>query len=134
MIVFADLEFSPGSPGTILVELYYIVCLGLNPVPAGRAGLLYPSGPSLVYHCVTRLRRSTMMDQFGRMIVLVGIILVVVGLVMTFLDRIPFLGKLPGDIHIKRGNFQLYIPVVTSIVLSVLISLLLTVASRFWRK
>jgi len=47
------------------------------------------------------------------------------GVVITFAGKIPWLGKLPGDIYIKRENFSIYIPLATSILLSVIISLIL---------
>jgi hypothetical protein len=72
--------------------------------------------------------------DIGKTIVLAGIILVVVGLVVTFFDRIPLVGKLPGDIHFRRGNFQLYIPLATSIILSAFATILLWIVSRFLRK
>lgn len=69
-------------------------------------------------------------DQFGKMIVLIGVILIIVGLVVTFFDRIPLLGKLPGDIHVKRDNFQLYIPLATSVLISAVMSLILWLVNR----
>jgi len=75
-----------------------------------------------------------MHEQIGKLIILLGAILVVVGAVITFFDRIPFLGKLPGDIHFRRGNFQVYFPVVTSIALSVIVSLIFWIVSRLARK
>jgi hypothetical protein len=65
-----------------------------------------------------------MTEHLGKFIILVGVVLILVGLAVTFFDRVPFLGKLPGDIHVKRGNFQFYFPVVTCIVLSVVLTLL----------
>jgi hypothetical protein len=62
------------------------------------------------------------MVSFGKIFVLFGAVMVAVGLLLMFFDKIPLLGKLPGDIHIKRENFELYLPIVTSIVLSLLLS------------
>lgn len=75
-----------------------------------------------------------MMDQIGKMVVAVGVVLVIAGLVISFFDRVPLLGKLPGDIHVKRGDFHIYIPIATSIVLSVLLSLIFVIVSRFMRR
>lgn len=71
------------------------------------------------------------MHPLGKALVIVGVVIVGVGLLMMFSDRIPFLGKLPGDISIKRGNFQLHIPITTSIVLTVLVNLLLWIVFHF---
>ncbi|MCB4756894.1 MAG: DUF2905 domain-containing protein [Elusimicrobia bacterium] len=63
--------------------------------------------------------------SLGKYIVLTGMILVGVGLLVMFSHQIPWLGRLPGDIHIKRDHFQFYFPITTSLLLSVLLSLLL---------
>jgi Protein of unknown function (DUF2905) len=64
-------------------------------------------------------------QQFGKLLIFAGIYIVVLGIVLLFGDKIPLIGKLPGDIIIKKKNFTLYIPIVTSLILSLLISLLL---------
>jgi hypothetical protein len=67
----------------------------------------------------------------GNLLIIVGIILVVLGLIFSFGGRIPFLGKLPGDILIRRNNFTFYFPLATSIVLSILLTLILMLINRF---
>jgi hypothetical protein len=74
------------------------------------------------------------MAQYGKFIVLVGLVIVGVGVVMMFVDKIPFVGKLPGDISIKKENFQLYVPLTTSILLSVVVSLIVWLVSYLTRK
>jgi hypothetical protein len=69
-------------------------------------------------------------QQFGKLMIFGGILIVLIGVLFLFGDKIPFLGKLPGDIHIKGKNFTFYFPIVTSIVLSIIISLIL----YFFRK
>lgn len=69
----------------------------------------------------------------GRILVVTGIILVLMGVGFLFFDKIPFLGKLPGDIRIERENFRFYFPVTTSIIVSILISVILWIISQ-WRK
>jgi len=64
-------------------------------------------------------------ESFGKLILIAGIILVIVGLALIFFNKIPLLGKLPGDIIIKKKNFTFYFPIVTSILLSLIISLIL---------
>ena len=71
------------------------------------------------------------MQAIGKSLVVLGMVIVAVGAGMMFFDKIPFLGKLPGDISFKRGNVQFYFPIVTGIVLSIVISLLLWIASWF---
>ena len=72
--------------------------------------------------------------QIGKMIILAGVFLVIIGLVFLFSERIPFVGRLPGDIHIRRGNFQFYFPLATSIALSVVLTILFWLFSRFGRR
>lgn len=62
------------------------------------------------------------MFSVGKILVLFGAVMAGVGLLLMFFDKIPFLGKLPGDIHIKKENFEFYFPLATSIVLSLLVS------------
>ena len=71
------------------------------------------------------------MQVLGKTLVLTGGLIVLIGIVLMFSDRIPFLGKLPGDISIKRDNFQFYFPITTGIILSLLVSLILWVISQY---
>jgi hypothetical protein len=71
------------------------------------------------------------MQQFGRMLILIGGILVVIGLLMTFGSRLPFrIGRLPLDFHIQRDNFSFYFPLGTSIVVSIVLSLVFALLNR----
>lgn len=72
------------------------------------------------------------MQIAGKRLVLFGGILAAIGFLLMFSDRIPLLGKLPGDITIRRDNIQVIFPITTSIVLSVLISVVLWAISQ-WR-
>lgn len=67
----------------------------------------------------------------GKIIIVTGLVIVGIGLVVYFSDRIPGLGRLPGDIAIKRENFSFYFPLGTSILLSVIITLILWLIRRF---
>ena len=66
----------------------------------------------------------------GKGLIVTGVILVTVGLIFYYFNKIPFLGKLPGDILIKRENFTFYSPIVTSIILSIVISLILYIIRK----
>lgn len=66
----------------------------------------------------------------GKLLIVAGCVLVAVGLWVTYGPRIPFLGKLPGDVVVKRDGFTLYFPIVTCIILSVVGSLILYFISR----
>ncbi len=71
------------------------------------------------------------MESFGKYLVVVGAALIIVGVLLMFFDKIPFLGKLPGDIQIKRENFRFFFPITTSILLSVVISVVLWLINHF---
>ncbi len=75
-----------------------------------------------------------MAEHFGKAIILTGVILIVVGLAVTLWDRIPLLGKLPGDIHLKRGNFHFYFPLMTSIMLSAVLTFVLWIVGHLTRR
>lgn len=75
-----------------------------------------------------------MFQPFGKLLIVFGLIIVGIGVLLMFYDRIPYLGKLPGDINIKKDNFQFYFPITTSIILSVVLSLILWLASLLNRK
>jgi Protein of unknown function (DUF2905) len=64
-----------------------------------------------------------------RALIIFGVVLIAVGLLWPVLSKLGF-GRLPGDIVIERANFRLYIPIATSIIVSVLLSLLLWLLNR----
>ena len=70
------------------------------------------------------------MPDLGRTLLLLGVILVGLGLLLMFAGKIPVLGKLPGDFVFRKGNFTFYFPLVTSILLSLLLTLLLWLFRR----
>ena len=74
------------------------------------------------------------MADVGRMLMLLGVVLIVVGGVLwlggAVGGKVPFLGRLPGDIHVERGNWSFYFPLTTSILLSLVLTLVLTLLSR----
>ncbi len=65
----------------------------------------------------------------GKLLILFGLLLVLIGLVLSLVEHLP-LGRLPGDIVIQRGNWTLYLPIATSILLSVVLTLLLNLLFR----
>lgn len=71
------------------------------------------------------------MPSLGRVLLLAGALLVVVGLVVLLGERSGLrIGRLPGDLRLERGNFRFYFPLATSIVLSVVLSLLFWLFGR----
>jgi Protein of unknown function (DUF2905) len=70
------------------------------------------------------------LELIGRWLIVVGLITALVGVVMVLGDRIPFLGRLPGDIVIRRENGVIIIPLGTMLVVSVVVSLVLSFLNR----
>lgn len=68
--------------------------------------------------------------MLGRSLIIIGVIIIVAGIIFTIAPKMPFLGKLPGDIYIKRDNFVFYFPLATSIIISAVISLILYLITR----
>lgn len=70
------------------------------------------------------------LQDIGKVLLLLGGTIFLLGLVLTLGGRLPWLGRLPGDIHIEREGFNCFIPIVTSILLSLLLTVLLNIAIR----
>jgi hypothetical protein len=68
--------------------------------------------------------------DLGRLLIVFGVLLVIAGLLLTLGGRIPWLGRLPGDIYVQRGSWTFYFPIVTSLLVSVVLSLLLYLIGR----
>ena len=60
----------------------------------------------------------------GRILMIAGAAMLILGALFTFGMRVPWLGRLPGDIVIERPNFRFYFPIATSIVISIILSLI----------
>src|SRR5712691_6737739 len=69
------------------------------------------------------------MRDIGRILILCGVVFVVLGLLVTVAPRIG-IGRLPGDIVYRRGNFTLYLPLMTSLLLSIALTILLWIFRR----
>jgi hypothetical protein len=64
------------------------------------------------------------LGSLGKILIIFGVCLVVIGLLLILGDKIPWIGKLPGDIYIKRDKFSFYFPLMTCIIISILLTLL----------
>ena len=62
-------------------------------------------------------------DSLGKTLMILGVVLLIVGALIHFGGKIGF-GQLPGDIHYKNGNFNVYFPIATSIIVSIILTLL----------
>lgn len=64
-----------------------------------------------------------METAFGKILIAIGIVIVISGVLLLF--KIPFLGQLPGDFVIKGNNYQIFIPIGTCVVLSIILSIIM---------
>lgn len=65
------------------------------------------------------------MQFFGKFLIFFGILLIILGAILIITPKIPFLGKLPGDIYYRKENFTFYFPLATSLLLSLILTILL---------
>ncbi|MEA1964889.1 MAG: DUF2905 domain-containing protein [Candidatus Aerophobetes bacterium] len=71
-----------------------------------------------------------MMELMGKSLIILGIIILIIGALFLWGNKVPFLGKLPGDIFIRRGNFSFYFPLSSCIVISLILTLIFTLFLR----
>jgi hypothetical protein len=62
----------------------------------------------------------------GKMLILLGVFIILMGLLLLLGEKIPWIGRLPGDIIIRKKNFTFYFPLATSILISIILTLLFT--------
>lgn len=70
------------------------------------------------------------MSELGRVLVVLGVVIALVGLALVLFDRLPWIGRLPGDIRVQRDNWTFYFPLGTSILLSLVLTLVLWLIGR----
>ena len=68
--------------------------------------------------------------EVGKLLLVFGVLLVLADLALMLVGRVPWLGRLPGDVHIERGSWTFYFPLATSLVLSAVLSLILWIVGR----
>jgi len=71
-------------------------------------------------------------NEIGKILILVGLLSIAIGGILIISQKIPFLGKLPGDIFYKKNNFSFYFPLMTSILISVLLTFIINFIG--WKK
>jgi membrane protein implicated in regulation of membrane protease activity len=76
------------------------------------------------------LSETTGVNDIGKTLVILGLLITLAGVLLLFVGRVPWIGRLPGDIHIQRGNWSFYFPIATSIALSLLLTLLFWLFGR----
>ena len=69
----------------------------------------------------------------GRILILAGTFLLFFGLLLVFWQRIPFLGKLPGDLFVQKGSFQFFFPLMTCLVISFVLTIIVNFVIQLFR-
>ena len=73
---------------------------------------------------------NTPIEQIGKLILFTGLLIAVIGILLILSGKISWIGKLPGDILIRKKNFTFYFPLATSVLLSIILSLILYLFSK----
>lgn len=68
--------------------------------------------------------------SMGKVLIFTGSIILMIGLLISFGNRFPLLGKLPGDLVIEKGNTKIFIPITTSILLSIILSIVVFLINK----
>ena len=70
------------------------------------------------------------MTDVGKLLIVFGLVIAGVGLFLLLAGRVPWIGRLPGDIYVQRGNWTFYFPVATSLLISAVLALIFWVFGR----
>ena len=70
------------------------------------------------------------MSDFSKTLIIIGVVLVLTGLLAGFLGKIPGLGRLPGDIYVRKGDFSFYFPIASCLILSLVLTLLFAIFGK----
>jgi len=73
------------------------------------------------------------LQGIGKILILVGAFLAFFGLLLVFWQKIPLLGKLPGDILVQKGNLQFFFPIVTCLIISISLTIVLNFVIHLFR-
>ena len=68
--------------------------------------------------------------SIGKILIIIGAVIILIGVVVLYANKIPYIGRLPGDIYIKRDNFVFYFPLTTCILISIIIYIILKILGK----
>ncbi len=72
-------------------------------------------------------------SDLGRILIAIGVVILIAGLILLLWPRLPFPGRLPGDISFHRDGVRIFIPIATSIVLSIILTVVINIVIRLFR-
>jgi hypothetical protein len=70
------------------------------------------------------------LNDLGRALIVLGIVIALIGITLVVTGRSPWIGRLPGDVHVQRGNWTFYFPLATSLLMSVVLTLFFYIVGR----
>ena len=70
------------------------------------------------------------MNDVGKILIAFGLLIALAGVVLVLVGRVPWIGRLPGDIHIVRDGFSFHFPLVTCLIISVVLTILIWIFRR----
>ncbi len=70
------------------------------------------------------------MTALGKALIALGLLMALIGVLLVFSGKLPWIGRLPGDIYLRKGNFSFYFPLATCVLISLLLSLLFWLLRR----
>jgi hypothetical protein len=68
--------------------------------------------------------------EFGKVLIVIGVVIALLGIIISMGPKIPLIGRLPGDIYIKKDGFSFYFPIVTCIIVSIILTILFSLFKK----
>ena len=76
------------------------------------------------------LSTKGVMEQLGKSLIIIGAVMIGIGLIFVISSKLPWIGRLPGDIVVQKKNFTFYFPIATSIIISLLLTFIFWLIGR----
>ena len=74
------------------------------------------------------------LEPFGKILIIVGVFIVVLGILLVFWGKIPFLDRLPGDLFLQKGNLRIIFPIATCLIISAMLTIVVNIIIRLLGK
>ena len=76
------------------------------------------------------LRMFSPFPSIGKVLIILGAVIILIGIIILYANRIPYIGRLPGDIYIKKDSFVFYFPLTTCILISIILYIILKILGK----